>query len=260
MDNRPIGVFDSGLGGLTVLSELKKVLPKEEFIYFGDTARVPYGSKSKETIIKYSKEITNYLINQDVKMIVIACGTASSLAYDELKKSFDLPIINVITPTAININKKNIYVIATKATIRSNVWKKEILKYHKDAKVTSKACPLFVPIVEENLIDNKIADDAIDLYLDSVKKNTPDALILGCTHYPILIDKITNYLSPKTEIININKYCAKEVKSYLTTHKMLSNKNNGNITVYTTDNTRDFSEISKSFCSLTFDKVLKAKL
>ena len=142
MDKRPIGVFDSGFGGLTVLSELTKVLPNENYIYFGDTARVPYGSKSKDTIVKYSKEIVNFLISKNVKMIVIACGTASSLAYNELVKEFDIPIINVITPTAKSIKQKNICVIATKATIKSNVWKKEILKYNNTATITSKACPL----------------------------------------------------------------------------------------------------------------------
>lgn len=260
MDKRPIGVFDSGLGGLTVLSELKKVMPNESFIYFGDTARVPYGSKSKQTIIEYSKEIVNFLIKQDVKMIIIACGTASSLAYEELKNEFNIPIIDVISPTANNLRSSDIGIIATKASIKSNVWKEQLLLHNKKSNIYTKACPLFVPIVEEGLTNSNIADDAINLYLQSFKSKKIKHLILGCTHYPLLEKKIKEYMTSKVEVININKYCSKEAKEYLKENRMLNASKNSSFNIaYTTDDVKIFKENLKYFCDFKFDKVLKAK-
>ena len=258
MDKRPIGVFDSGLGGLTVLSELKEILPNENFIYFGDNARVPYGSKSKETIIKYSKEIVSFLIKQDVKLIVIACGTASSLAYNELIKEYNIPIINVISPTAKNLTGKNIGIIATKATIKSKAWEKNILKFHDNIKIYSKACPLFVPIVEEGLVNSKILDDTVELYLKDFKNKELDSLILGCTHYPILIKKIKSFMPQKTKIININTACAKEVLKTLKSNNILNSSSKTSLIAYTTDNISDFKKNSKTFCNIEFDDIRKA--
>ena len=163
MDNRPIGMFDSGCGGLTVLSEYRKMLPHEDFIYFGDNARLPYGSKSKETIIEFSKQIVNFLITQNVKMIIIACGTASACAYDVLKDIYSLPIKDIITPTAKIINDEEVGVIATKGTINSKSWENAIHAYSPNTNVTSIACPLFVPIVEEGLCNDEIANLAEEL-------------------------------------------------------------------------------------------------
>lgn len=248
-------------GGLTVLSELKKEMPNENYIYFGDTARVPYGSKSKETIIEYSRQIVNFLISKGVKIIVVACGTASSLAFETISKEFDVPIINVITPSAKIIKDKNIGVIATKATIKSGAWEKEILKHNKNAIISSKSCPLFVPIVEEGLADSKIADDVISLYLDTFKKKKVDSLVLGCTHYPILYSKIDRFFEKKVKLININKACAKEVQKYLSSHKLLnSNKNKKFTHAYTSDSTSNFKSNAKTFCDNEFDKVQKVVL
>ena len=261
MNNQPIGLFDSGLGGLTVLSELKRLMPNENYIYFGDTARVPYGSKSKETIIEYSRQIIKFLISKNVKLIIIACGTASSLAFDTVKKEFNIPIINVISPTAKSIKSNNIGVIATNATIKSDAWKKEIQKCHPDSKVTSKACPLFVPIVEEGLVNTKIADDAVDLYLNNFKKNGIDSLVLGCTHYPILIDKINSYFNKRINLININKACAKEVYTYLKKKKSLKECLGKNHTIaYTTDSVTNFKRNAKTFCNCSFDTVELVKV
>ncbi len=261
MNNQPIGLFDSGLGGLTVLSELKRIMPNENYIYFGDTARVPYGSKSKETIIEYSRQIIKFLISKNVKLIIIACGTASSLAFDTVKKEFDIPIINVISPTAKSIKSSNIGVIATNATIKSGAWKREIQKSHPESKVISKACPLFVPIVEEGLVNSKLADEAIELYLRSFKNNKTDSLVLGCTHYPILINKINSYFEKKIKLININQACAKETYSYLKKKKDLkSNSKNSYTYAYTTDSVSSFKKNANIFCNCTFDKVEKIKV
>lgn len=159
MDNRPIGVFDSGVGGMTVLKELAKQLPNENFIYLGDTKRFPYGSKSKESIIELTKDGVEFLINKGVKLIVIACGTATSQALEEVQSLYNIPIIGVIEPTVKyikEINKKQIGVIATAGTIRSKGWEKAILKELQTAKVQSFACPLLAPMVEEGWYDNKI--------------------------------------------------------------------------------------------------------
>lgn len=261
MDNRPIGVFDSGLGGLTVLSELAKEFPKESFIYFGDTARVPYGSKSKQTIIEYSRQIISFLIKKNVKMIIIACGTASSLAYDTVKKEFNIPIIDVITPTVKSISTKCAGIIATSASIKSKVWKSKLQEKNPDSKIYDKACPLFVPIVEEGLINSVIAENAIDLYLKPLKSKNIDTLILGCTHYPLLYDKIKSYMPAKTKIININKYCAKETKKQLEKKSLTAGKSNKQkLIAYTTDDVKNFNDNSKKFCSIKFDKVEKALL
>ena len=148
MNCKPIGIFDSGLGGLTVLEEFLKVLPNEDYIYLGDNARVPYGSKSKETIIEYAKEMVQFLISQDVKLIVIACGTVSATAFEILQQDFSVPILSIIEPTAKIISEKNVGIIATKATIQSQAWEKATHHYHPDSNIFSKACPLFDPIVE----------------------------------------------------------------------------------------------------------------
>ncbi len=261
MDNRPIGVFDSGLGGLTVLSELISAMPNENYIYFGDNARVPYGSKSKETIIEYSRQIVSFLIRQNVKAIVIACGTASSLAYESIKKEFDVPIIDVISPTAKNLKTQSCGIIATTASIKSKVWQSQIKKYNHEAKTTSKACPLFVPVVEEGLVETKIADDVIELYLSPLKNKKIDSLVLGCTHYPLLYKKIKAYMPANTKVVNINKYCSKELKSLLTKNKMSNDrKKKPQLIAYTTDDVINFIDNSEKFCNITFDKVMKAKL
>lgn len=192
MDKRAIGVFDSGVGGLTAVKELIKILPHEDLIYFGDTARVPYGSHDKETIIKFAKQDLAFLLQKNVKAVLVACGTASSTALDTLREMTDIPVIGVVESAArdaVGISKNGrVLVLATSATIKSHSFSREILKYNKTAEVCELACPLFVPLVENGYIDpgNKITRLVVADYLEKVKAFNADTVILGCTHYPLL--------------------------------------------------------------------------
>lgn len=261
MDNRPIGIFDSGLGGLTVLQEFIKQMPNEDYIYFGDNARVPYGSKSKETIIEYSRQIVKFLISQNVKMIVIACGTASANAFETLQSEFDIPIKTVIEPTAKAIKDKKVGVIATKATINSKAWENAIYKYNPECEIYSKACPLFVPIVEENLINTEISNLAIKMYLNELTDKNIENLILGCTHYPILTDELREFLPNNIKITNVNVYSAIDTKDFLEENNMINfSKKLPEIFAYTTDNVESFENAAKTFCDIEFHKIEKVIL
>jgi len=208
-----IGMFDSGVGGLTVLKEFLKLMPNNEYIYVGDSKRLPYGNKSNENIIIFAKQITEFLIKQDVDIIIVACGTVSSVALDKLKQDYNIPIIGVIEPTAKEIaNKYNsILVIATNATINSKMWQKTILENNNKINIYLKACPLFVPIVEEGIIDGIIAEEIINYYLNQYKNRNIDAIILGCTHYPILATTITKIVGNKIDLIDSGVETAKYV-------------------------------------------------
>ena len=193
MKNRceaPIGVFDSGVGGLTVAREIMRNIPNERIIYFGDTARVPYGSKSKDTVLRYSRQIIRFLRTQDVKAIVVACNTASAYALEEIKKELDIPIIGVVKPGARVAGKatKNgkIGIIGTEATVNSGIYTEFIQAQNPDIQVLGKACPLFVPLVEEGWLKDSVTAEVAGRYLDSLMEQGIDTLILGCTHYPLL--------------------------------------------------------------------------
>lgn len=245
MDNRPIGVFDSGVGGMTVLKQLMEKLPTENFIYLGDTKRFPYGSKTKESIIELTKNGIEFLINKGVKLIVIACGTATSQALEAVKDLYDIPIIGVITPTVQYIeksNKKKIGIIATAGTIRSRGWEKEIIKLLPEAKVQSIACPLLAPMVEEGWNENKIASLVVKEYLKPLGKI--DALILGCTHYPLLTKVIKKQVGKKVEIINIGKYVAIETERILDNLQIKSIHNNKQLYIYLTETECKFNEVA----------------
>lgn len=223
-----IGVFDSGVGGLTVAREIMRHLPNEKIIYFGDTARVPYGSKSRDTIIHYSRQIIHFLQTQNVKAIVIACNTASALALDVVSQEVDLPVIGVVVPGARaameTSRNKQIGVIATEATINSNLYTKIMQSSQEEIEVIGKACPLFVPLVEEGLAKTKIAEDIIELYLEDIKKSGVDTLILGCTHYPLLRNRIRNYLGEDMNLINPAYETTMDLKYLLESRKMQSNQ------------------------------------
>lgn len=202
----PIGVFDSGVGGLTVAREIMRHLPNENIVYFGDTARVPYGSKSKDNIIRFSRQIIHFLKTKNVKAIVIACNTASALALDVVREEFDIPIIGVVEPgarAALEVTKsKKIGVIGTEATIRSAMYEKIIKGFDSEATVIGKACPLFVPLVEEGFAKHKVTEEIIDYYLASFMETDIDSLILGCTHYPLLRSRIREYVGDKITLVN----------------------------------------------------------
>ena len=216
----PIGVFDSGLGGLTVVKELIHHLPNERIVYFGDTARVPYGTKSGETIIRYSREIVRALLKHKVKMVVVACNTASSLALDVLKKEFDLPILGVIEPgakKAMEVTRnKRVGIIATSSTVKSGKYAKKIVQLDKDIVVTSQSCPLFVPLVEEGWFDHAVTYQVAQQYLEDMKKKKIDTLILGCTHYPLLKGVLHNVMGPKVQLVDSAQEVALQVKELLT--------------------------------------------
>ena len=226
MDNqKPIGIFDSGIGGLTVLNELQKILPHENFIYYADTRHLPYGDKSKEEIISYSEYIVKYFIENDVKAIVIACGTASALAFETLKNDYDVPIFNVIDSTVNHLNSNNIGIIATCASISSNVWDNKILEKLPNANITKVACPKLVPLAESGLLDVTEAEIALTEYLKIIKEKNVDTLILGCTHYPLFLPLIKKILDSNTNIINIGTPLATEFKSYLDSNNLNSTQN-----------------------------------
>ena len=221
MDNRPIGFFDSGLGGLTCIPYLMKELPEEKIIYFGDTARTPYGSKATRTIRNFSMEIADFLVKSDVKMIVIACNTVSATCVDDLQERFpQIPIIGIIEPTARYVAtyrgvKDNVGVIGTKVTIASHAYKDKIHKYNSEIRIEEAPCPAFVPLIEEGIIENEIMDLTIRYYMDSfVRNNNLDAVVLGCTHYPLIKQNIER-LYPQIDIINPSEIVAGRIREVL---------------------------------------------
>ncbi len=248
MDNRPIGMFDSGCGGLTVLKEYMKIMPNEDFIYYGDTAHLPYGDKSPNTIIKYCEEIIDFLMKKNVKMIIIACGTASAIAYKTLKEIYNsIEIKNIIEPTVKSLHDTNIGVIATRATINSNAWKKAILESNPNANVISVACPLFVPIIEEGFVNNPACDYIIKEYLKVFNKTKISSLILGCTHYPILKEKIKNNFSYDVSLIDVGEISALETKTYLLNNHLNNDYNHkGECELFSSDDFSTFTKKAKS--------------
>ena len=250
VDKRPIGIFDSGVGGLTVVKQVINVLPKEDIVYFGDTARVPYGGKSKELVYKFSCQIINFLKEKNVKAIIIACNTVSSNCYEDLKNKFkNIPIIEVLQPgvaSAINVTKnKNIGVIGTEGTIRSGEYEKKIKNKIEDATVFSKPCPLFVPFVEEGLLDNHITTDVVKMYLEEFEDKNLDTLILGCTHYPLLKNVIKKVVGDKVSVVDPALETANKMKKYLIENNMCNNKG-GNHQFYVSDKNKKFDFL----CSL----------
>ena len=251
MKNRPIGIFDSGVGGLTVLKEVEKLLPFEDIIYFGDTARVPYGNKSKSTIIKFSRENASFLQKKKVKMIVVACNTSSALALENLKKNFNIPILGVIEAgvrKALMLTaKKRIGVIGTKSTIKSNSYQKFIAKKDKKIKVYSKSCSLFVPLVEEGVLNGKIVKETIKMYLKGLKDRSIDVIILGCTHYPILKQQIASYLK-RVVVVDSAKEVADYTKSILKSKNLLrAKRKKAKVEFYLSDEPKEFARLAKLF-------------
>ncbi len=220
----PIGVFDSGVGGLTVVREMARQLPEENIVYFGDTARVPYGSKSQHTIIRFSEQIIRFLKTKQVKAIVIACNTASALALETVRDEFGIPILGVVIPgarAAVEATQNlKVGVVGTDATVQSGVYTKIIKGMNPDIEVIEKACPLFVPLVEEGFKEHNVTQEIIDYYLESMKNSEIDAMILGCTHYPLLRSKIRAYMGERIQIVNPAYETAMDLKKLLASHNM----------------------------------------
>lgn len=215
----PIGVFDSGMGGLTVMREIMRQIPNEKVIYFGDTARVPYGSKSKETVTRFSRQIVRFLQSKQVKAIVVACNTASAYALDDLEKEIDIPIIGVVKPgakvAAEATRNGQVGVIATEGTISSNIYTTYIRKLRPEVQVTGKACPLFVPLVEEGLWQDPVTDEIAKRYLSSLIDTGIDTLILGCTHYPLIRSTVAKVMGDHVTLVNPAYETARELKELL---------------------------------------------
>ncbi len=217
--NAPVGVFDSGVGGLTVAREIMRNLPNEHIVYFGDTARVPYGSKSKDTIVRYSRQIIRFLKTQDIKAIVIACNTASALALDEVEKELDIPIIGVIKAGArvavASTRNQRIGVIGTESTINSHLYEKLIREENPAISVYEKACPLLVPLVEEGWLKDPVTKEVTQRYLEGLLEKEIDTLILGCTHYPLLRSLIRELVGEQITLVNPAYETAKELEMLL---------------------------------------------
>jgi len=227
--SQAIGIFDSGIGGLTVAHEIANVLPDEKIIYFGDTKHLPYGDKSPEAIIRYSKQITRFLLQKKCKIIIIACNTASALAFDSVEqlckdKAITINVIDPIVNYTANTNAKNVGIIGTKNTINSNVYASKIESLNTTIKTRSLASPLLVPMIEEGFYKNSISQTIINNYLSNPKITNIDHLILACTHYPLIESEIEKYYNNRITIINSAKLVAKSVKSIIEKNHIQSNK------------------------------------
>ena len=247
-----IGVFDSGVGGLTVFKELVRQLPGEDIIYFGDTARVPYGIKSKETVIRFSIENILFLLKHEVKLICIACNTVSSVALPVIKRYFKVPIVGVIGPgvreAVYATRNKRIGVIGTRGTIKSQSYEKEIKQLDPKIKVTTQACPLFVPFAEEGWLSGEVVLEVARAYLKPLKVAGVDTVILGCTHYPLLKPVIRQVLGSQVTLIDSAKQVAIEVREILAAENLLSqNRRRGRHHFYVSDNPQWFTDLAKRF-------------
>jgi len=249
MDNRPVGVFDSGLGGLTVVKALKELMPNENILYLGDTGRVPYGSRSKETIIKYATQSAAFLFEKEIKAMVVACNTVCSVAYDEINEKYDLPVYEVVnapSKAAVQSTKNNkIGVIGTTATIRSGIYESAIHKLNRDITVYCVSCPLFVPLVEEGWIknDDEAAIEVAKRYLAELIEMQIDTLILGCTHYPLLTGVIQGVMGNNVTLIDCATWTAQHIAADLKIKdKLTGDTGKGTKTQYfVTDSIESFS-------------------
>jgi glutamate racemase len=246
-----IGIFDSGIGGLTVVKSVMERNPGYDIIYFGDTARTPYGTKSADTVIKYSVENIDFLLQHGAKIVVMACNTASSVAAHRVTETFDVPIFEVVTPAteqAVNRSAKFVVgVIGTRATINSGMYEKKIKKMKPDAKVYSVACPLLVPLVEEGWMNKPETMMIIKKYLLPLKVRQIDTLILGCTHYPLLKDKIQRKIGKRVTIIDSSISVAEKVKSFLDAHPEIDRRlgKNGAFRLFVSDITEQFEKTAR---------------
>lgn len=254
MDTRPIGVFDSGLGGLTAVRSLRQILPEEDLIYFGDTARVPYGGRARETILKYARQDVRFLRSFDLKAIVIACGTVSTTSLDTLQAENDLPIVGVVEPTcrrALLVTKnQKVGIIATLASIRSGAYEATLRRLDPAVEVIGKPCPLFVPLVENGRI--KRGDVVIETvareYLEPLKATGIDTLILGCTHYPLLTDIVADIMGPDVTLVSAGEESAFELKRLLkATDQRAEESRPGEAEFYVSDQPEDFERIASVF-------------
>ena len=264
MKNLPVGVFDSGLGGLTVVKTMKKVLKGESIIYLGDTARLPYGTKSSESIVRFSFDNTKFLLKKKAKAIIVACNTSSATSLKKLKEKFDIPIFGVIEPgskqAADSTKNGKIGVIGTTATIRSKSYQKALKSINDKFNVFAKACPLFVPLIEEGWTAEKTTYDVAEIYLSQMRKENIDTLILGCTHYPLIKHVIQETMGKKVKLIDSGESVALWLKNYLKKFNLLANNPNPFYHYYLTDYPQRFKKIAERFLGEKIDFIEKIKL
>lgn len=262
----PIGIFDSGIGGLTVMREIASLLPGENTIYLGDTARVPYGSKSKETVERYSFEVASFLLKSKIKMLVAACNTASAYAVESLKKWLEIPVIGVIEPGAraavASTHANRIGVIGTEGTIRSGAYSNAIKSINPSVETFAKACPLFVPLVEEGWADDPVTQLVAERYLSELKDNDIDTLVLGCTHYPLLKTTISSVMGPGVRLIDSAASTAEEVRRVLGERGLLSGAGPKDAVhrFFVTDSPERFLAVGRRFFGAGLEKAELATL
>jgi glutamate racemase len=264
-NQNPVGVFDSGLGGLTVVKAMRNVLPNESIIYFGDTARVPYGNKSPELIKEYSLQITKFLLEHDTKIIVVACNTATALALDTLQDKLDIPIIGVVKPgvdSALKLTKNNcIGVIGTTSTINSGVYETELKINNHSIEVASSSCPLFVPLAEEGWINEPATKLIAKKYLEPINLANVDTLILGCTHYPLLKEVIQEAVSTKIKLVDSAQAMASETTKLLMNSGLLNDQNaKGDLKLFVSDLPARFETVASRFLGEKISNVEKIQL
>ena len=259
-DSRPIGVFDSGVGGLTVVKALRDLLPNEDIFYLGDTARVPYGPKSPETVQRYAIELAGILTGKDAKALVVACNTVSSVALPMLTKKFSVPVIGVIEPGARAAlqatSNRHIGVIGTRATIRSGAYEKALRTADNNVRVSSRACPLLVPLIEEGLLDDEVTDRMIMRYLEPMLTDGIDTLVLGCTHYPLLAGAIERALQSRIKLVDSAQNCARAVEGTLDRQSLrAASSNRGELHVALTDAADNFLNVARDALHLSFGEI-----
>jgi glutamate racemase len=262
---KPIGVFDSGIGGLTVVKRITTALPEENIVYFGDTARVPYGSKSNATVIEYSMEDAKFLMQKNVKAIIVACNTASAVAMGELKKNFNVPIIGMIEPGAAaavrTTRNKRIGVIGTRATISNKAYSNKIREINPDIEVFEAACPLFVPLAEEGWIEHKAAYEIAEEYLHELRDEKIDTLVLGCTHYPILSKVIQEVIGVDVILVDSGIAAADLIRNELDRTDLHTNSYGlGNQELYVSDIPTKFREVAELFLGNPVKEVHKVEV
>jgi glutamate racemase len=251
VDRDAIGIFDSGVGGLTVMHELVGALPAESFIYLGDTGRYPYGSKSPETVTRYSLENASFLVQKGIKLLVVACNAASSVALDALRAECRVPVIGVIEPgakaAAESTESGRVGVIGTEVTIASGAYTRALKRLRPNLEIYTRACPLFVPLAEEGWTDNEVAHATIALYLGSLQRSGIDTLILGCTHYPLLKRSIGDFLGKDVRLVDSAEETAQEVRETLKECGQLRRRGRGATSFFVTDVPDRFIQVGRRF-------------
>jgi glutamate racemase len=259
--NAAVGVFDSGVGGLTVLQKIAELLPHEHLIYLGDTARYPYGNKSAGVVQRFALENTEFLVDKGIKMLVVACNSAAAVALNTLTEHLDIPVVGVIEPgahQAVNQTRnRKVGVIGTEATIASGAYTKALRELDKGLEIYTRACPLFVHLAEEGWVDNAVARGAAEIYLTSLKRSGIDTLLLGCTHYPLLQDVIADVMGPNVALVDSATTTATAVRETLVRYGLMRRSGEGTLSFFVTDVPERFIKVAGRFMGQKVDSAVR---